>query len=81
MKMSDAFPSKYVAAHDLEGRPRKMTMANIVMEEVGRERDTKPVLYFVGATKGMILNKTNGNCIAAQYGEDMDLWPGKDITI
>ena len=41
----------------------------------------KPVLYFRGKQKGLVLNKTNGNAIAELHGEEMDDWPGKEITI
>lgn len=81
MKVSDAFPSKYIAASDLNGAAMKLIMGVVEMMEVGREKDIKPCLYFKGAVKGMILNKTNGNCIASMHGDDMELWAGKEITI
>ncbi len=81
MKVSDAFPSKYIAASDLNGAPMKLMMGAVEMMEVGREKDMKPCLYFKGHTKGMILNKTNGNCIASMHGDDMEFWAGKEITI
>ena len=81
MKVSDAFPSKYIAASDLKGAPMKLIMGAVEMMEVGREKDMKPCLYFKGATKGFILNTTNGNCIASMHGDDKDFWAGKEITI
>jgi len=57
----DAFPSKYLKASDLQGRQHIVTIDRVEYEEVGKQRDRKPILYFVGKEKGMVLNKTNAN--------------------
>jgi len=43
--------------------------------------DTKLVLYFAGKEKGLVLNKTNANNIAAIYGTDTDGWVGKSVVL
>lgn len=80
-KMSEAFPSKYLCAADLRSQPSSLVMGVVEMEPVGRENEIKPVLYFKGRRKGMVLNKTNSNAIVAQYGDDSDMWAGRTITI
>ena len=72
MKMNDIYPSKYLKADDLNGREVRVTMAHVEMEKVGE--DMKPALYFKGASKAMILNKTNAGTISIAYGDDTDDW-------
>ena len=79
MKISEEFPSKYLKATDLQGRDVKVTMANVEREKLGD--DMKPVLYFKGKEKGVVLNKTNANTIGDAYGDDTDNWFGQEIIL
>lgn len=82
MNFLNLFPSNYISAADLEGQDRNVRINKIVKsEEVGQKKDKKPVLYFDGITKGMVLNKTNGKRIAKLYGNETDAWIGKAITL
>ena len=64
----DAFPSNYLKASDLKGLQPVVTIDRVEFEPVGRSREMKPVLYFAGKDKGMVLNKTNANKIAELCG-------------
>lgn len=75
------FPSKYVAAADLMGQDVSVTIAKIITEEVGQTKDVRPILFFSGHQKGMVLNATNAKRIVRMYGEDTDGWIGKTITL
>jgi hypothetical protein len=46
MKISEAYPSKYLKAADLGGQPRTVTITDIEETEVGieRERTTEGIL-------------------------------------
>lgn len=79
MRISEAFPSKYISAADLQGKPARVIMGDIQMEKVGD--DTKPVLYFEGKEKGLVLNKTNANAIAYAYGDDTVDWRGGEVEL
>ena len=79
LKMSTAFPSNYIRAADLQGRTVRVVMRSIAMEDIGD--DHKPVLYFQGKEKGLVLNKTNGNNISMVYGDDSDNWMGQVIEL
>lgn len=79
MKVSDAFPSKYLSAADLSGGNVRVVMQHVEMEKLGD--DTKPVLYFKGKQKGLALNKTNSRTIADAYGDEMDEWNGNEIIL
>lgn len=66
--INDAFPSNYLKASDLKGHEPVVTIERVEFEAVGREREMKPVVYFAGKDKGMVLNKTNANKIASLCG-------------
>lgn len=80
MKISHAFPTKYLKADDLQKREVKVTIDRTVMEDVG-ENEEKPIVYFVSKTKGLVLNKTNASKIALAYGDDTVEWCGKDLIL
>ena len=79
MKLDQAFPSNYLKCSDLNGREITATISEVKMEDVGD--DHKPVVYFRGAQKGLVLNKTNGYSIGDIYGDDTDNWIGRKITL
>lgn len=79
MRISDAFPSTYLKAADLRGQNVNVVMSHVNMEEVGDGH--KPIVYFQGKDKGLVLNKTNANNIVAAYGEDTDDWAGGKLIL
>jgi hypothetical protein len=83
MNINDAFPSKYLKASDLpdEGS-QAFTIEKIEIEEIGRNKEKKPVIYFEEGHKGLVCNKTNARTIAKLLGsEDSDDWTGKIISL
>ena len=81
MRTSEAFPSNYLAASDLRDQEATVSIKDVAIEEVGRDKDRKPVLYFKGKEKGLILNRTNANTIEAVFGDEMDDWIGAEIIL
>lgn len=82
MNINQAFPSKYLKASDLNDQTVTVTIADIKIEQVGQDRDTKPVAYFQGKTKGLVLNKTNSRKIASIAGSpETDDWVGVEVAI
>lgn len=79
MNIDEAFPSKYLKASDLQGRSHELEIASVSMEEVGD--GNKPVVFFLGKAKGLVLNKINSGMIASQCGSETDTWPSQKITI
>jgi len=77
------FDSEYLGAWDL---PRDVTVtiatvkAGQLVGEKGRTAK-KPIITFVGKTKGFAANKTNCRTIAAMYGTNTREWIGKKITL
>lgn len=83
MKISSAYPSKYVKSSDLGGRTITVTIDRVLVENVGGDQaeEHKPVLYFQGKEKGLVLNKTNAESIAYVHGDETDNWVGKQIEL
>ena len=79
MKENDVFPSRFAAAADLKGREVPLTIDRVELETF--ENKQKPIVFFKGAEKGLVCNKTNFNLIALIAGEDTDDWPGKSIIL
>ena len=83
MDARTAFPCKYLKAADIEGKgPITLTIDRYDMEEMpGDEREIKPVIYFQGAKKGLVLNITNNNEAIDSFGYETDSWCGQQITL
>ena len=79
MRISNAYPSTYLKAADLQDRNVTVIIDKIVMEDIGG--DHKPVMYFQGKEKGLVLNKTNANNISYAYGDETDDWPGRELVL
>ena len=79
--VSEAFPSNYLKAADLNNRTVKVKIDKVIFEEIGQNKDRKPVMYFADVKKGLVLNKTNAVEIAATHGDQMEGWTGKEIEL
>ncbi len=44
--VSDAFPSNWLKAVDLKNKTIKVTIDKVIFEEIGQNKDKKPVMYF-----------------------------------
>lgn len=79
ININNAFPSNFLKASDLQGQNLRVKIDKVLMEDVGD--DHKPIVYFVGKNKGLVLNKTNATVIAASYGDDTDGWIGGIVEL
>lgn len=79
MDINAAFPSKYVRASDLGGRDVRVTIDYVEMEMI--QDDEKPVVYFKGKNKAMVLNRINSQTIATMHGTNTDNWGGREIVL
>jgi hypothetical protein len=71
--------SEYLKAADLQGREAAVVISQVKFEKMdGKDR---AVLFFLGKTKGLMLNKTNINNIVALYGDETNDWNGKEIVL
>jgi len=82
MNIDKAFPSNYLKASDLGEAQPVVIIDRVEIEAIGRDKEMKPVVYFKGKEKGIVLNKTNSNKIVALTGSrDTDEWIGCKIRI
>lgn len=49
------------------------------LKELGNER--KPVLFFQGKDKGLVLNKSKAAILASAYSPETDGWHNREIAI
>lgn len=78
------FPSEYIAAADLKGKDVTLTVSRVELSELRMEgggKKVKPLIFFQGANKKLVLNKTNAKTIAALHGGAVEGWVGKRITL
>ena len=80
MNLDNLYPSKWLKAGDLQGQTVPVVIIRVVMEDVGDEAG-KPVAYFQGQQKGLVLNKTNAMSIGLVHGQETDGWVGKTIEL
>jgi hypothetical protein len=85
MKTGQMFPSKYLKADDLpDGYRANLLVHKFRMEEIEMDNKVteKPVLYFQGAEKGLVLNRTNADALTDITGsDDSDDWLGKVVCV
>jgi hypothetical protein len=78
MRTHQAFPSRYLKAVSLNGKPLRVTIDRLENEEIGGEE--KFVIYFQERDQGLALNKTNFESLEYLHG-DSDDWPGKLVEL
>jgi hypothetical protein len=75
---------EFLFAYDLQGRDVTVTISRVVagqLTDQNGRKSKKPVVFFEGKDKGLALNSTNAKTIAALYGNYVEAWVGKSITI
>lgn len=77
------FDSDYIGHWDLQGQEVTVTINRVEAGELKNEKGTshKPIVFFEGKQKGMVLNKTNAKTIAGLYGADTAKWKGKKVIL
>lgn len=78
------FDKEHLGAWDLQGRDVTVTIEDVKAGQLvgeGGKKAKKPILRFVGKEKTMACNVTNARTIAGMYGNDVNAWKGKKITI
>jgi hypothetical protein len=79
MDMSTQFPSPWFAASDFDAVGKEMTIGNVMLQQVFAE--FKPVVFFNGQEKAMVLNPTNNKILMGFFGKDSKDWTGKRIVL
>ena len=81
MNIDQAYPSKYLKSADITN-PIKVVIRGCRIEGIDEEgKEQKPVLYFNGMDRGLVLNKTNATMISGAFGSETDNWTGKTVGL
>jgi hypothetical protein len=84
MKRDDLFPSKYLKASDLGGKPIVVEIATTGVEDlkdISGKTNSKLVVTFKGRKKSLVMNRTNYDAVADLHGEETNNWPGKLVEL
>jgi hypothetical protein len=78
------YDKDFIGAWDLEEKDVTVTIRECKPGDLtapGGRKSKKPVVFMEGTEKGFALNATNGKTIAAMYGNHVEAWKGKRITL
>lgn len=81
MHYKKLFPGKYLKGTDLADGDVTLTIASYHREAMENGGKVKTVLRFIEEARGLVCNSTNGDIIAGLYGEEVEGWIGKQITL
>lgn len=84
--VEELYPSRFLRCEDLKGRKYVLIIAHVELERMRsrfeKTEQWKAVLYFVGAQKGLVLNKTQALVIKALAGSgEFERWVGIEVTL
>jgi hypothetical protein len=71
---------RFLKAGDLGGE-KKFKIKSVSAEEIGRDKQRKPIVWFTNDKRGFVLNQTNRHTLAGAFGDDMEAWADKIIVI
>ena len=81
VKASDFFGSDYMKAGHFT-KPKLLEITKVAIELLQGDADkTRPVVYFGGEDRGLVLNATNCNTLAEYLGDDFEDWPGNKAVV
>ena len=82
MTRNQVYPSRWLKAADLSPDGEQITIREVTVEEIGEEREKKPVMSFDELDKELVVNMTNWTSIEELTGEnDSDKWAGHVIKL
>lgn len=86
LRVSLAFPTKYLSAADLAGKSCVVEISNVAREDLpvtggSKRTESKFIISIKGASKQWVLNKTCARALQRLYGDEMRGWVGKRIEL
>ncbi len=83
MKWSDF--DDYLTADHLTGKAFTLQIRDLKLEDIldhdSRRQELKPVLYFNGTDKGLVLTSSNRKTLKGLFGDDVSACIGKHVTL
>lgn len=78
------FPGRFIKAGEMDGKDVTLTIKDVYLDTIeqedGREK-AQAVVAFQEIARELALNKTNGQCLRAMWGDRVDEWIGKRVTL
>ena len=84
LSFDELFPGKYLKATDFKGKPATLTIKSVTrpMLSDGSGGESPAVsVQFQELEKILVLNKTNGVCLRAMWGDYSGEWVGHKVTL
>lgn len=78
------YGKEYIGSWDIQDKDVIVTIVSCTggeLTSVGGRKSKKPLLSIKGTDKKLALNATNGKTIAKLYGNHVEGWAGKRITL
>ena len=78
------YGKEWIGSWDIQDKDVTVTITGVTggeLTSVGGRKSKKPVVSMRGTEKKLALNATNGKAIAKMYGNHVEAWVGKRITI
>jgi hypothetical protein len=75
-------PSTYLKKEDIPV-PTNVQIAEIKQEQIGQgaDQELKPVLFFHGHDKGMVLNSINSQILVSLFGDNIESMIGQQVQL
>jgi hypothetical protein len=79
----ELYPGRFIKAGDLKGKQVTLTISAVRVEELVGDKgpQMKGIMSFDRTDKQLPLNKTNGICMKAMFGREVQKWVGKRVTL
>lgn len=85
------YPGRFLKSGEFKGKDVTLTIRDVDLEELADEKGTKKnddgekvkikgVLFFHETEKGIVLNRTNGECLKRMFGRKPKDWLGKKVA-
>jgi hypothetical protein len=80
----DLYGSKYLSVADLKDREPRLKIGKVEVAELtdkGGVTKRKYVVWFEGATKALVINRTNAKKLADIHGKQTSNWIGQNVEL
>ena len=78
------FPGRFIKAGEMAGKDVTLTIRDVEVEELEKEDGSAKltaIVKFAEIKREWVLNKTCGQCLRAMWGDSVDDWIGKRVTL
>lgn len=79
----ELYPGRFIKAGDFKGKNVTLKISSVKVEELVGDKgpQMKGIIGFEKTDKAWALNKTNGLCLKAMFGRQVQEWVGKRVTL